>query len=184
MMLISYCLGLELFAYCALRDSCLPDPFLCRVCLFVSFLSLGILLDFRGGRGQTAKATSSLFISSSSPSLFASLPSPLHWVLPVLLCHLLFPLLPLRRSLRHVVDWPDCGGGVTTNRSSVSTVSICLILWFILLIVFCYPTVCRVADERLALARASVLSDLHATCDVGAAAPASCSMRALCVWAE
>ena len=61
---------------------------------------------------------------------------------------------------------PDCEGGVATNRSSVPTFSICLIIWFILLIVFCYPTVCRVADERLALARASVLSDLHATCVV------------------
>ena len=136
LMLLSCCLGLELFAYCALHDSRLPDPFLCRVCLFVSFLSLGILLDFRGGRGQTAKATSSLFISSSSPSLFASLPSPLQRIILVLLCHFCFPLLPLRRSLRHVVDWPDCGGGVTTNRSSVPIFSMFLILWSILLIVF------------------------------------------------
>ena len=80
--------------------------------------------------------------------------------------------------------WPDCGGGVTTNRFSVLAFSSVRIIWFILLIVFCYPTVCRVADERLALARASVLSDLHATCDVGAAEPACCSMRALFVWTE
>ena len=74
---------------------------------------------------------------------------------------------------------PDCEGGVATNRSSVPTFSIFLIIWFILLIVFCYPTVCRVADERLAIARASVLSDLHATCDVGDSAPSCCNMRAL-----
>ena len=52
---------------------------------------------------------------------------------------------------------PDCEGGVATNRSSVPTFYMSPMLLFVLRIVFCFTTVCRVPDVRMTRARDSVL---------------------------
>ena len=62
---------------------------------------------------------------------------------------------------------PDCEGGVATNRSSAPTFYMSPMLLFVLRIVFCFTTVCRVPDVRMTRARDSVLAGLHATRDLG-----------------
>ena len=79
---------------------------------------------------------------------------------------------------------PDCEGGVATNRSSAPTFYMSPMLLFVLRIVFCFTTVCRVPDVRMTRARGSVLAGLHATCNLCAAAPPCCIIRVLFVWTE
>ena len=79
---------------------------------------------------------------------------------------------------------PDCEGGVATNRSSVPTFNMPHMLLFVLRIVFCFTTVCRVPDVRVTRARGAVLAGLHATRDVCVAAPPCCIIRVFFVWTE
>ena len=79
---------------------------------------------------------------------------------------------------------PDCEGGVATNRSSAPTFYMSPMLLFVLRIVFCFTTVCRVPDVRMTRARDYVLAGLHATRDVCVAAPPCCIIRVLFVWTE